>query len=85
MKFHVLMRSICCEHSVRETPFLRKFGTLCHLAAWTGQSMFIWDRLRALYWLKSSLNTRTSTYSYLTNDPRYKKGTLALRAKLVTS
>ena len=44
----------CCEPSVRETLFLRKFGTLCHLAGWTGQSMFIWDRLRALYWLKSS-------------------------------
>jgi CYTH domain-containing protein len=32
MKSLVPMPRKCCERSVRETLFLRKFGTLCHLA-----------------------------------------------------
>jgi CYTH domain-containing protein len=44
-----MLRTLC-----RGTLFWRKFGTPCHLAVSTGQSMFIWDRLTVLYWLKSN-------------------------------
>ena len=34
-----MLRTLC-----QGDLFLRKFGTLCHLADSTGQSMFMWDR-----------------------------------------
>jgi CYTH domain-containing protein len=55
-----MMRTLC-----QGDPILEKVGTQYHLAASTGQSTSIWDRLPALYSLKSNWNTRTSMYSYL--------------------